>query len=132
MVIREPVTIRLFFVVLVSTALSCGGPPQGEAPEARPDTNEREAVVNEGADSRPSIREVMAKHRDEWMGRPDVTGMGIGRCDEEPCIVLYLTRRSEELDRALPDRVEGYRVRLEVTGPFEARPQPDDTTEDES
>ena len=112
---------------LFASEAGCGGPPREEPPEARSDTSERETAVNEGAGPRASIREVMEAHRDEWMSRPGVTGMGLGRCDGEPCIVLYLLRRTEALASELPDTVEGYPVRLEVTGGFEARPPPGDT-----
>lgn len=64
----------------------------------------------------PGIHEVMARHRDAWMERSDVVGTGIGRCEGEPCVVIYLRRRTEEAEDALPDCVEGYVVRLEETG----------------
>lgn len=68
-----------------------------------------------------SIHEVLAEHRDRWMARSEVTGTGVGRCDDRPCIVIYLLRRSAEAEAALPDTVEGYPVKLEVTGRVEPR-----------
>ena len=72
-----------------------------------------------------SIGDVVAAHRDAWMKRPEVTGVGIGRCEGEPCIVLYLLRRTDELEASLPASVEGHPVRLEVTGRIEPRRPPE-------
>lgn len=86
--------------------------------------------MDDGERERPSLREVMEEHREGWMERPEVTGMGIGRCGGEPCIVLYLVRPSEEAETTLPDSVQGYPVRLEVTGRVVPRDPPEDTAGD--
>lgn len=117
---------RLLLAGWLALGASCGGAPRGEAPESAGDTNAAEEIVDDEPEGRPSIREVMAAHRDAWMARPDVTGMGIGRCDGEPCIVVYLIRRTEDVEEAIPPRVSGYPVRLEVTGRVVPREPPDD------
>lgn len=66
--------------------------------------------------SGPTIHEVLERHRDAWMKRPEVIGTGVGRCDGDPCLVIYLRRLGGESEVALPDSVEGYPVRLEETG----------------
>lgn len=63
-----------------------------------------------------TIQQVMGEHGNRWMLRPEVTGMGVGRCEGEPCIVVYLARELSEDDEPLPERVEGYRVRTELVG----------------
>lgn len=68
-----------------------------------------------------SIEAVQEAHTEAWMAIPGVVGTGIGRCDGEPCIVVYATERTERLEAELPDEVEGHRVRVEVTGQFRAR-----------
>lgn len=85
-------------------------------------------MARDGDDER-SIHEVLAAHREAWMARPEVTGTGIGRCGEEPCIVVYVLRRTGEVEAALPDSVEGHRVRLEETDRFEAGGGPDDSSD---
>jgi hypothetical protein len=55
------------------------------------------------------------------MQMPGVTGVGIGLCGEEECIRIYLARPSPETEEAISNRVDGYRVDFEVTGPFRAR-----------
>lgn len=111
-------------VVLILSA--CGPAPRaGSGEEGAADTATREDTM--GGDRVPgrSIAEVVAAHRDAWMDRPEVTGVGIGRCEGTPCIVLYLLRRTDELEASLPDSVEGHPVRLEVTGRVEPRRPPD-------
>lgn len=112
---------------LLILGTACGGAPPGEP---GPDTTAGEPSMDESETGRPSIRQVMDRHREDWMARPEVTGMGIGRCEGEPCIVLYLIRESEEAERALPDSVGSYPVRLEVTGRIVPRTPPEDTADD--
>lgn len=71
-----------------------------------------------------TIQEVQEAHTAEWMAVPGVVGTGIGRCDDEPCILVYAERMTEEIGERIPDRVEGYRVRVEVSGPFRPRESP--------
>lgn len=72
----------------------------------------------------PTIQEVKAAHESAWMELPAVTAVGIGLCDGVECIRVFLTEDSEEAREAIPDRVDGYRVDLEVTGTFRARTPP--------
>lgn len=67
------------------------------------------------------IGEVKDRHVEEWMALPEVTGVGIGLCDQEECIRVFLAAPSPQADRAIPDRVEGYRVDVQVGG--EVRPR---------
>lgn len=71
--------------------------------------------------ARPTIEEAQEAHTDEWMALPGVVGTGIGRCDDDPCIKVFVTERTAALEDRIPDEVEGYPVRLEVTGPFRPR-----------
>lgn len=68
------------------------------------------------------IEEVQEAYTPEWMELAAVVGTGIGECDGEPCIKVYLAEPSEEADEAIPDSVEGHRVETVVTGPFRPRP----------
>lgn len=69
----------------------------------------------------PAIEEVQDAHTEEWMALPGVVGTGIGLCDGEPCIRVFLSRPSPETEEAIPSVVEGYRVDVRVTGEFEPR-----------
>ena len=67
-----------------------------------------------------SIEEVQEAHTPEWMSIPGVVGTGIGKCGDLPCIKVFVAQKTPEVDRQIPDQVEGYPVRVEVTGPFRA------------
>ena len=71
--------------------------------------------------SQPTIEEVQDAHTEEWMALPGVVGTGIGLCDGEPCIRVFLSRPSPETEEAIPSRVEGYPVDVRVTGEIEPR-----------
>jgi hypothetical protein len=80
----------------------------------------------EDAVPRPTIEEVQEAHTEEWLALPGVVGTGIGLCDDdEPCIRVLLAYPSPDAEAAIPDRVEGYRVELVVTGPVRPRTPPD-------
>jgi len=67
-----------------------------------------------------TIEQVLREHTEEWMSIPGVVGTGIGKCDGVPCIKVFLGQETPELQEAIPDSVGGYRVEVEVTGPFRA------------
>lgn len=72
--------------------------------------------------ARQSIEEVQAAHQGEWMALPGVEGVGIGRCGEKPCLKVFASRQTEEMKR-IPSEVEGYEVRVEISGLFRAEEQ---------
>ena len=67
-----------------------------------------------------TIEQVQDAHANEWMNIPGVEGIGIGLCDDQPCIKVYSSKDPEELQRTIPAAVEGYPVRIEQTGTFRA------------
>lgn len=71
--------------------------------------------------SAKSIEEVLEEHTEEWMAVPGVVGTGIGRCDGEPCIRVFVVERTAEIEQAIPSEVEGYAVDIEETGQVRAR-----------
>lgn len=68
-----------------------------------------------------SIEEVLAVHTDSLMALPGVVGTAIGLCDGTPCIHVFVTDTATAARRRIPDRLEGYRVEVQVTGPIRAR-----------
>ena len=80
------------------------------------------ATAQEGdAVSQRSIIEVQEAHADAWEALDGVVGTGLGRCDGEPCIKVFVREKTTALEDEIPSRVEGYPVRLEITGPFRSR-----------
>ncbi|MGH7573156.1 MAG: hypothetical protein ACREMK_15140 [Gemmatimonadota bacterium] len=93
--------------------------PGACAPDARDEA--RRPPVTEPEKPATSIETVLAERTPEWMDVPGVVGTGIGLCDGDRCIVVYVSERTPEVERRIPAEVEGHRVRIEVTGPIRAR-----------
>ena len=61
-----------------------------------------------------------AAHREltkRVMDRPGVTGTAIGEIGGKPCLKVYVA--DQDARRALPKRIGGFRVVIEMTGTFE-------------
>ena len=61
-----------------------------------------------------------AAHREltkRVMDKPGVTGTAIGESGSKPCLKVYVI--DEEARRALPKRIGGFRVIIEMSGAFE-------------
>ncbi len=89
----------------------------------------RNADDQEAAQPMPvkTIEQVLEEHTDEWMSIPGVVGTGIGKCEGEPCIRIFVARKTAELDEKIPARMDGYLIDIQETGRFQAR----DTTPSE-
>jgi len=68
-----------------------------------------------------SINEVLATHVDSLMALPGVVGTAIGLCGAERCITVLVADSNPGTKRRIPTRLEGYRVRVEVTGTIRPR-----------
>jgi hypothetical protein len=68
-----------------------------------------------------SIEEVLQEHTREWMEISGVVGTGIGACDGEPCIRVFVVAMTDEIVGEIPSTVDGYTVDIVVSGRFEAR-----------
>ena len=72
-----------------------------------------------------TITQSLARHTDTLMAIPGVVGVGEGQLDGKPAIQIMVARRSPELDRRLPDQLDGFPVQVVETGVI--RPQADST-----
>ncbi len=68
-----------------------------------------------------SIEEVQEAFTREWMDLPGVVGTGIGLCEGQPCIKVFVAGPIQQLEERIPNEVDGHRVILEQTGRFQAR-----------
>jgi hypothetical protein len=75
-----------------------------------------------GGSTSPSddIGTAKERHESSIMSVPGVVGVGIGECEGEPCIKVFVEDRTPELQRRIPERLEGFKVDIEATGPFQA------------
>src|SRR5438093_3603367 len=106
---RRRVTVP---VLLVGALVACSG-SQGASRE-------------EGRVAMPAktIQEVLAAHTDSLMALPGVVGTAIGLCDGVACIRVFLADSSAAARGRIPAQLDGYSVKVEVTGPIGPRRPP--------
>ncbi len=69
------------------------------------------------------IADVLAAHTPELMALPGVVGTYQGaKPDGSPIIVVMVAKSGAELERRIPKSLEGWPVRIEVTGEIRAMP----------
>jgi len=68
-----------------------------------------------------SIQDVLGAHNDSLMAIPGVVGTAIGICDGVPCIRVFVADSAAVVRANLGPRLEGYPLRVEITGQFRAR-----------
>ncbi|HEX4947627.1 MAG TPA: hypothetical protein VFZ34_13235 [Blastocatellia bacterium] len=66
------------------------------------------------------IEDVQQRHEQQLMNIPGVTAIGIGEQNGQPVIVIMVSQRTEELMQKLPQQLDGYDVRVEVSGELTA------------
>ncbi len=103
-------TAALAGLVLTLSSLSMSGCSRGTVSERRASP---EATAR-------TIEQVLREHTEAWMAVPGVVGTGLGKCNGVPCIKVFLGQETQASKEAIPDSVGGYRVEVEVTGPFRA------------
>jgi hypothetical protein len=101
---RRPLLAHL---LLVAMFMACGGARAREAETTRV--------------SGKSIEDVLAAHNDSLMALPGVVGTAIGRCEGALCIRVFMRDSAAARATQVAGRLEGYPVRVEVSGMFHAR-----------
>lgn len=66
------------------------------------------------------IDDVLDKYQDQLMSLPGVVGIGVGASAGQPVLVVMVAELSPQIKAAIPRRIEGYDVRVEVTGEITA------------
>ncbi len=74
--------------------------------------------------SSSGIMQVWEKYETELMELPGVVGVAIGACEENPCLKVYVEEKTVSLDEKIPDKLDGFKVDVEVSGPINIQPQP--------
>jgi hypothetical protein len=67
-----------------------------------------------------AIESVLQKLARRIVSIPGVVGIAEGESEGEPCIKVYVARKTPELMSQIPSSLEGYAVRVEETGEFRA------------
>ncbi len=68
-----------------------------------------------------TIEQVLRAHTDDWMSIAGVVGTGIGECDGQPCLRIFVTRKTPQLLKKLPTTADGFVVDVVESGEFRAR-----------
>jgi hypothetical protein len=67
-----------------------------------------------------SIDDVLAAHTPGLLALPGVVGTAQGEAEGRPVILVFVVEETDALRASIPDRIEGYAVRIQETG--EIRP----------
>ena len=108
---------KTFVIIVCLVSLLAGTGACSRFPAEKPPLEQDETPPME-----TTIEAAQAKLTDRVMALPGVVGLGIGECEGEPCIKIFVARRTEELDRQIPSTFEGFPVEMQVTGEIRARP----------
>ena len=63
---------------------------------------------------------MLQEHTKELMSLQGVAGIAIGKCDDQPCIKVYVIYKTKELMQRIPSTLGGYTVSIEEGGKFRA------------
>ncbi len=103
---NDPALLSLVTMIALSSCTGTGNRSDSVPPEAPVER---------------SIEEVQEAFTREWMDLPGVVGTGIGLCEGQPCIKVFVAGPIQQLEERIPNEVDGHRVVLEQTGRFQAR-----------
>jgi hypothetical protein len=67
-------------------------------------------------DALSPLARAIARHRAGILTLPGVVGIGPGDCAGAPCVVVFVEADTPELRQRIPPRLDGYPVRLAVSG----------------
>ena len=68
-----------------------------------------------------TIEQVLRAHTDDWMSIPGVVGTGIGERNGQPCIRIFVTRKTPQLLQRLPTTADSFGVDVVESGEFRVR-----------
>ncbi len=64
------------------------------------------------------IESVLREHKRRLVSIPGVVGAAQGQSEGKPCIKIYVSRKTPELMRKIPQNIEGYAVSIKESGEF--------------
>ncbi len=67
-----------------------------------------------------TIEEVLKEHTSELMSLPGVVGTAQGLCSSQPCIKVFVDRKTPKVEQRIPKDLEGYPVLIQETGRFKS------------
>lgn len=70
-----------------------------------------------------TIEEVLKEHTSKLMSLLGVVGTAQGLCNGQPCIKVFVSKKTAELEQRVPKTLDGYPVVIQETGKFKALPE---------
>ena len=67
------------------------------------------------------VTRVLERHTDSLMKIPGVVGTAEGSCAGRPCLLVLVERLTPEIQKAIPERLDGVQVEIRETGRIQAR-----------
>jgi predicted Rossmann-fold nucleotide-binding protein len=68
-----------------------------------------------------SIKETLIEYTDKLMALPGVVGTAQGLCQETPCIKVYVTKKTPQLEKQIHSILEEYPYQIQETGKIRPR-----------
>ena len=84
------------------------------------DQLEIEAGQGERQMPEKSIEEVLKENTDSLMSLPGVVETAQGECSGQPCIRVFVVKKTPDLLKEIPSELEGYPVAVDETGEIQA------------
>jgi hypothetical protein len=70
-----------------------------------------------------TIQKVLKENNIRLLSIQGVAGTAQGLCNNQPCIKVFVTRKTPELEKKIPVILDGYPVVIETTGEFRKLPR---------
>ena len=67
-----------------------------------------------------TIEAVLKEHTDRLMSIPGVVGTAQGECKGQPCMKVYVVKKTPDLVKQIPSALEGYTLVIQETGQIRA------------
>ncbi len=63
-----------------------------------------------------TIEDVIFNIRDEWLNINGIVGVGQGKEDDKDCILVFVSMKTREIEKAIPSEFKGYPVKIIDSG----------------
>lgn len=79
-------------------------------------TQGQDGIPKDTMSGKEDITKVLAKHTDSLLAIPGVVGTGEGRHKGNPCVIVFVEKKSAALAKKIPKRLEEYPVVIREVG----------------
>jgi hypothetical protein len=80
------------------------------------------AQISSAVSPRDEVNRIKERYEAHLMSIEGVVGVGVGTCDTQSCIKVFVLEKTSELMEAIPKELEGTKVSVEETGHLRTLP----------